>query len=220
MEEVVKLVLYSGPSVLVILAGLVWGKKLIEYFFDEAIEIRKLQLNQNLEGFKGQIEQQNKDFQHQLDRTLNEFNIRFSKLHEERAEVIKELYKRIVELHSAMVIFTRRVHVVIDNGDKEEEERLISVNKALNEFHNFFIPNRIFFNKVLAGKLENLSKEYWNKGWDFASMHGQFKAGGLTKEIVKSYLEKSRKITETIETDFVKLIEDLENEFRQMLGVK
>lgn len=219
MEELLKLVLYSGPSVLVILAGLVWGRKLIEYFFDEAMEVRKLQLNQNLESFKGQIEQKNKDFQHQLDTTLNEFNIRFSKLHQERAEVIKELYKKIVELHSAMVVFTRRAHFVIEDANKEEEERLIRVNKALNEFHNFFIPNRIFFNRELASKLENLSKEYWNKGWDFASMNTEFKAGGLTREMVKNYLDKSRKITETIENDFVKLIEDVETEFRKMLGV-
>jgi hypothetical protein len=220
MADLIKLIQYSGPSVLLILAGLIWGKKLIEYFFDETIEIRKQELNQDLENYKGQIERESKDFQHQLDTRLNEFNIRFSTLHQERADVIKELYNRIVELQSAMLDFTRRGHIIIADAKKEEEGRLLRVNKALEEFNNYFLTRKIFFQKETVNKLENLSNEYWDKGWDLAFMKSQFKEGGLTNELRKEYLDKSRKISETVEKDFAKLIEELENEFRKLLGVE
>ncbi len=220
MADLIKLILYSGPSVLLILAGLVWGKKMIEYFFDETIEIRKQELNQDLENYKGQIERESKGFQHQLDTRLNEFNIRFSKLHQERAEVIKELYNRIVELQSAMLDFTSGIHAVIKDINKEEEERLLRVNKALQEFNSYFFSRKIFFRKELVSKLEHLSKEYWDKGWDYAFMSNQFKEGGLTKEIRKEYRDKSREISKTVVMEFTRLIEELENEFRKMLGVE
>ena len=51
-------------------------------------------------------------------------------------------------------------------------------------------------------------------------MKSQFKEGGLTNELRKEYLDKSRKISETVEKDFAKLIEELENEFRKLLGVE
>ena len=220
MVELLKLILYSGPSVLLIVAGVFWGKNLIEYFFDKNLETKKIELNQNLESFKSQIEKQNKDFQHQLDTKLNEFNIRFSKLHQERAEAIKKLYVKIVELHSAMMDFTRLMKPVIEDHEKEEQERLSRVNSAFQDFNNFYLRNRIFFEKSMVEKLDNLSKEYWDKGWDFAFMNQQFQEGSLSKEVFQEYFEKSKKISETVEKDFTKLIEEIEDEFRKMLGVE
>src|SRR5690606_14194835 len=144
------------------LAILLFGKQLIEYFFSETIELKKTELNQELESYKSKLEQQNKDFQHKLDLKLNEFNIQFSKLHQDRAEVVKELYHRIVELQSAMTVFTRRIHPIIKDAAKEKQERIDRVNEALMGFVNLYMPNRIYFDKDLAKKLDDLSNEYWS----------------------------------------------------------
>lgn len=144
MKELIEYIKYSGPATFTILVGLVWGKHLIKYFFDESIEIKKKELNFELEKHKADIEQQNKNLQHTLDTKLNEFNVRFSELHQERAKVIKELYHKLIELHSAMYDFTRRAHIIYENAEKEAEARVNRFNKAWHDFNNYFLPNRIY----------------------------------------------------------------------------
>lgn len=219
MAEIIKLLLYSGPSILFILAGLFWGKKVIEYFFDETIEIKKLELTQQLELHKSSLEQQSKSFQHQLDTKLNEFNIRFSKLHQDRAEVIKELYIKLIELHNSMLAFTSPIQIVFNDKVKEEDERIQRVNNALNSFNTYILQNRIFFSKDIADKLDKLSKDYWNKGWDYSFIKTQFNEGGLSREVAKEYHLKSTEISKAVQENLFELLVELESEFRKLLGV-
>ena len=218
MVELVELIKYSGPSVLLIGVGLVWGKNLIEYFFKESIELKKFELNHDFEKFKSDIDQQNRNFQHSLDTRLNEFNIKYSKLHEERAEVIKELYVRLIELQTAMLDYTRRGQSVRD-GEEIKDARLQRVNKALFDYNSFYIPRKIFFSSEITNKLNNLAQEYWDKGWDYSFIITQLKNGNYPADIHKEYYEKIKTINTTVQNDFSKLIEELENEFRKLLGV-
>lgn len=219
MVDLIEYLKYSGPSTILLFVGLIWGKGFIKYFFDETIELKKLELNHELEIYRSQLEQQNKSFQHSLDTKLNEFNIRFSSLHQERAEVIRQLYYKLVELQSSMFNLTRRAHLVINNAHKEEDERLERMNKALQDFNNYYLPNKIYFNSEITNKLNNLSKEYWDKGWDYSFISKQFKEGSIPRDLFDEYFEKSKSISNIVEKDFVKLIEELENDFRQILGV-
>ncbi|WP_203257660.1 hypothetical protein [Hyunsoonleella ulvae] len=220
MEELYSLIQTNGPGVLIILAVLLFGKKLIEYFFSETIELKKTELNQELESHKNKLAQQNKDFQHSLDLKLNEFNIQFSKLHQDRAEVVKDLYYKIIELQSAMTIFTRRIHPIVEDAEKEKQERIERVNKGLSNFVNFYMPNRIYFDKELAEKLDKLSNEYRSKGWDYAYMSRYLSESGMTKELYEEYSNKTKEISELVKDEFPKVISELEDEFRMLLGVK
>jgi hypothetical protein len=220
MTELYNIIQTNGPGVLIILAILLFGKKLIEYFFSETIELKKTELNQELESHKNKLEQQSKDFQHSLDLKLNEFNIQFSKLHQDRAEVVKELYYKIVELQSAMTVFTRRIHPIIEDAEKEKQERIDRVNKALMDFVNFYMPNRIYFDKELAEKLDNLSNEYRSKGWDFAHMSRYLSESGMSRELYEEYSKKTSEISGIVKDEFPKVIQELEEEFRTLLGVK
>ncbi|MDO6473095.1 hypothetical protein [Maribacter sp. 1_MG-2023] len=220
MTELYNLIQTNGPGVLIILAVLFFGKQLIEYFFSETIELKKTELNQELENHKMKLEQQNQDFQHNLDLKLNEFNIQFSKLHQDRAEVVKELYHKLIELQAAMTDFTRRMHAVIEDAEKEKEERITRVNKGLIDFVNYYLPNRIYFDKDLAEKLDNLANEYRNKGWDFAQMSSYLSESGMTRELYEEYSNKTKEISQFVKDEFPKVIEDLEEEFRTLLGVK
>lgn len=219
MAELLKLLLYSGPSVLILLILIFFGKNAIEYFFAKTVEIKKEELAQNLEIHKSLLEKENKDFQHSLDTKLNEFNVRFSKLHEERATVIKKLYELLVKLHSATVALTRQIHPIIEDADKEEKQRLLTVNSTLNEFQKFYLVNKIYFDKELADRLDKISNEYWNTNWDYAKNIRMLREGHHTPEFFKKMIEDSRKITEAVDSDFTKSLEELENEFRKILGV-
>jgi hypothetical protein len=199
---------------------LFFGKKLINYFFDATIELKKAELNQDLENHKKELEQQNKDFQHSLDLKLNDFNIRFSKLHQDRAEVIKELYYKVIELQSAMTVFTSRIHLIIEDPEKEKKERIDRVNKGFNDFVDFYIPNRIYFEKGLVEKLDNLLNEYRNKGFDFGYMSKYLSESSGPKEFYGEYHQKTKEISNFVIEEFPKVIEELAEEFRELLGVK
>ncbi len=42
MAELIEIIQLTGPSAILILVGLVWGKKLIEYYYDSTIELKNL----------------------------------------------------------------------------------------------------------------------------------------------------------------------------------
>jgi uncharacterized membrane-anchored protein YhcB (DUF1043 family) len=208
-DKLIESLISSGVPAIVIIAGLYFGKNLIEHFFNETIELKKKEL-----------EQENKNFQHQLDAKLQEFNIKFSNLHSERAEVIKNLYMKLIELQSSMFTYTRRAHIIIDDGKKEKQERTDRVNLALKEFSNYYFPNKIFFNSSITLKIDSLINDYYKIGWDFTDVlyyiENKF---DLEREDIKSNFEKMKELSIKVEKDFPILIDELAEEFKEILGV-
>ena len=163
---------------------------------------------------------ENKNFQHSLDLRLNDFNIRFSKLHQDRAVVIKELYYKVVELQSAMIVFTSRIHPIIEDADRENEERIERVNKGFNDFVNFYLPNKIYFERKLAKKLDFLAQQYRDKSWNFGYLSNHIRKENIPAEVYKEFFDEMKEISNFVADEFPKVIEDLEDEFRSLLGVK
>lgn len=56
-----------------------------------------------------------------FDKTLAKFNIQFSKLHQDRAEVIRELMKRLIDLREAMRINTYNIEEYWEIGDADKD---------------------------------------------------------------------------------------------------
>jgi len=220
MTELYRLIQTNGPGVLIILAILLFGKRMIEYIFSETIEFKKLELNQDLELYKSKLNQESKNFQNLLDIKLNQFNIQFSKLHQDRAEVIKGLYYRLIELQSAMIDFTARGNSVSKNTQKEKLQRAERANNAFKDFINFYMPNKIYFEKELADILDKVSSEYWNKGADFAAMSEELEESKLPRDLYLDNRKRIKEISEIVKNEYPKVIAELENEFREMLGVK
>ena len=219
MDKLIELLLSSGPPAMFVLILLFFGKNLIEYFFRETVEIKKLELNQNLENHKKNIEQENKNFQHLLDTKLQEFNIKFSNLHIERAGIIKNLYYKLIELQSSMYNYTREIHINVSNHEEEEKERIDRVNNALSDFSNYYFPNKIYFSKSITIKIDSLFKEYWNTGWDFTNVLRLQKYPNINKILTESKTDGWKEIAEKVNTFFPPLIEELENDFREIHGV-
>lgn len=231
MDKIIELALTSGPAVLLVAAGLVWGKNIIEYFFSEMVAIRKLELDQDLEIHKNELAKEKASFDGELNKALElhkneleivkqEYQVQFSHLHQERASVIKQLYAKLLELHSAMVFFTRTMHAVINDAEQEEKERIDRLNTAYADFKNYYLPNKIFFSKAVAAQLDKLCEEYWSKGDDFARTQQFFKSKSIPAESYKYFTEKMNEISDYVIKTLPPLIEELESEFRNILGVK
>ena len=118
-----------------------------------------------------------------------------------------------------MFDYTRTMHIVLENGKKEAQERIDNVNSSLASFTNYYTLNKIFLPKHLCAKIDNIIKEYYNKGWDFADTQRSSNAKTSSLESLKAEVAKAKSISNSIENEMPPLIEELESEFRLILVV-
>jgi hypothetical protein len=188
-------------------------KESVKKDFNESLEIYKSKLNEELslriEPLKAELGKQN--ISHQ---------IQFSFLHQERGKVLVELYKKLLELYSAMADWTATIHPVIENADKEREERAVRANKALFDFKDFFFINKIFFSKSFCTSIEELINVYWDKGWDFGFAQNRILEGNLPHDYFKDYTTQLTAISKELKEKIPLMISEIEDLCRTILNVQ
>ncbi|MCD9186825.1 MAG: hypothetical protein LUM44_10350 [Pyrinomonadaceae bacterium] len=128
------------------------SEKLETYKKDLSKEIEdyKKELNKELEGYKLQIQS---DFQTKF----YEFQTKYSLLHQQKAEAIKQIYGLLSEVEGILIYVTNDFQIMPET--KEERESFVRDNLKLlldkqEVFHLNLIKNRIFFEKNICEKLE------------------------------------------------------------------
>lgn len=153
MEAWQTIVLALGGNVM-LLAVLGWlSKSLVEKM-----------LAKDLERFRASVSSEANSaierLKHHLQLASLEHNVRFSKLHEKRAEVIAQLYGLLVEASWSASSFVSPVES--GEGPSRQEKFVASIN-AFAEFFRFFDKNRIYLPSTLCKQLESLSGEMREK---------------------------------------------------------
>lgn len=188
-------------------------KEDIKIDFSEKLEAYKSKLSEELslkiEPLKSELAKNN--ITHQ---------IQFAYLHQERATVILELYKKLQELHSAMISWTAFIQPVIVDAERESQERLERVNLATNEFKNYYIINKLFFSKSFCVFIDEVFKEYWDKGWEFGYDQGRINSGNLDHEQFQHYSVEMVRISKEIREKLPPKIQEIEDKFRAILNVE
>ena len=119
-----------------------------------------------------------------------------------------------------MFNYTRNAHVVIENGKKDKQDRIDRVNLALKEFSNYYFPNKIFFNSSLTLKMDSLITDYYKTGWDFTGVvHYMENKFDLESEEIELNFDKMKDLSTKVEKNFPILIDELTEEFKEILGV-
>jgi hypothetical protein len=112
-------------------------------------------LAKDLEKFKSSLSSASSEaserLKHQLQLVAHEHQVRFSKLHERRAEVIANLYELLVEAQWAGQSF---VSVVEMNGEPPKNEKYVTAMNAFAEFFRAFDKRRIFLPEELCEQLD------------------------------------------------------------------
>ena len=111
-------------------------------------------LSRGLDRFKEQLRS---DHQHALEklradlqRVTFEHQTRFSQLHLKRAEVIAELYEKLIDAER----LNRRLALTFSEvGTKEAAHDYFEASTATREFLNFYKRNEIYFDDTLCSKL-------------------------------------------------------------------
>ena len=97
---------------------------------------------------------------------LREHEIRFSRLHERRVNVVAKLYTYLSSVHTAYNRLTSRL---IFNGEPPEEDKEQALDNAWSEFIGYFRMNRIYLDKSLCGRIEDFIREVESGLHDYRS---------------------------------------------------
>ncbi len=146
--------------------------------------------------------------------------IEFEFLHKRRAEVAVEIYQKLQELHSASFDRTRGVHLVIEDGKREEEERQERLQKALNDFRTYFVNNKLFFSIAFCNSITKLLNDYWRKTQEYIYRQERIRNGVLSNEENGEYLELLNRISEEINTIIPIQLRIIEQNIRGILKIE
>lgn len=164
------------------------GKRFIDRFYDKEIE----------------------RFKNDLHRSAFEHQIIYSKLHNDRAEVIRQIYAKIVRMERIMNDLTAYI-------TKEKVEEALP---AILEAKYFFEENKVFFGKDLSHLIEDFVTKTHNAYFD-ASWNSDYQLHEIDDDRIKDETVKKRLNGWKIVRDKVpELKEELEKNFRDLLGVK
>lgn len=181
--------------------------------FNEKIELYKNKLNEELalklEPIKSDLLKNNITYQ-----------IQYAYLHQERAKVILEIYRKLQELHSSMIEWTSFLLPIIEDAEAEKKARLNRVNTAINDFKNYYLANRLFFQKSFCDYIDYVFKEIWDKGWEFGYSQERIDSGQIAGEYFVHYSEKMTKISNEIREILPEKINEIEDKFRKILSVE
>lgn len=184
----------------------------------------KKEFNEKLESYKSKLSEELslkiEPLKSELAKTNITHQIQFGYLHQERGKVTLELYKKIQELHSAMVNWTATLQPIIEDAEKEATERTNRMNRAMDDFRNYYIVNKLFFSAKFCEFIDSIFQVYWDKGWEFGYKQARVQSGQITQEYFNEYSKEMTKISREIRDELPKKISELEVKFRKILNVE
>jgi hypothetical protein len=178
------------------------------YVFQRVINERA---EKRVEKFKTSL--QSEEFKHET---------QFAKLHEERAKIIVEIYRRLDILERSLVPSSQGIHLLADleipkDLALEDSKKLFALTiEKFVDFRDYFTENRILLSKSLCKKIEELIHIYSDT---LSDLEGSFDfvtppTGGLPHAI-GSLWNAQKKIKVIIPP----IKHEIEQEFRNILGV-
>lgn len=177
-------------------------KNAIKSEYDQKLETHKAQL-------KAQADVEIEKLRSQLNIATTEHEVRFSRLHEKRAEVIAETYSLLKELFLRLEDYVKLFEPA---GGTPREQRRKSAIEGRRKFDLYYRSKLIFFPKATAEKLDNINRELVNT-------FNQFTFGvEIPLRAQTENIGKWVAIVERVQKEIKTALDELEDEFRRLLG--
>jgi len=157
------------------------------------------------------FDKQLQSYQSELDRE----QVKFTDLHEKRAEVIGEFYVRLAEFDQDMRAV---VDPMMSRGESSREEKIATAAESGEELRTYYLKNKIYFSSNVCETMDELLGEYRDMFHDFsiARLHDAENSLADSSERTTKWLENWESLTED---DIPDLKAQLEGQFRELLGV-
>lgn len=129
-----------------------------------------------------------------------------SKLHNDRADVIAEMYAMLKEVHLNAQRYMKPFEFA---GEESKETYLLNANKAWNKFVDYYPKKIIFLPKSAADKLEKVSAELFAALESYKTINFTSPYGVDQRQVrIDNILQKVPTMLDTLEDDFRKLLGD------------
>ena len=179
-------------------------------------------LAQDLERFKASLASETATavecLKHELQIVAVEHQIRFSKLHEKRAEVIAELYGLLVKLHRATSSF---VHPIEFKGEPTKREKYEIAWKTMGEFNQFLDEHRIYLPESICKQLEKFEMDVRSQAIGFGVyIGGREIEADLQPDVFSQKLKAWTTANEYMQTQVPIARAALEQELRNILEAR
>lgn len=171
--------------------------------------------NAGLEKYKTELNKEVLKHKNSLDKELEEFKIKNTRLHFEQVEIIKTLYSKLIKAEKPLEYLMRPVKT---NPDKTKEEISKEVVKNANDFFDYYAENEIIFSETTCQKIDKIKDKYiqvWNT-FDRKEFMGEAISGPMLVELVD---EMHKAYKEILEGEMQVLKNELKKDFRIRLGV-
>lgn len=192
MELIKNISIFTIGSISIAGAIVFIAKYLISKIFDGFFETYKLSLAKEIENYKMDLQKQ-----------TYEHNVTFNKLHLERAEIIKTLYVKLVDMQDAICVLIREKLTSEEPNEIPEE-----IDSFIREFLVFTNHNRIYFDSEICSNIEEIEA--------IIMIICKAVESGAEKKEAESFREFLKTL---VESEIPKFKEILENKFRIILGV-
>lgn len=176
-------------------------KTLGKQFMDQNLEIHKMQLNQQLESHKAELEL---------------INLKQSRLHDKRIETIQELYEKLTEFYMDLDTLIRWKNVTGLSDKEIKKQQFEEANKTFesgSKFCRYYLINKLYFSKEMCATIDEIIKEMRSCQYDLTI---QYQWMNLSADLQMSSFRQAK---EKLEKDVPMLKEQIETKFREILGV-
>ncbi|MGI4729556.1 MAG: hypothetical protein ACRYGB_13360 [Janthinobacterium lividum] len=200
-------------------------KRIIDKFLESRIEKYKNSLQINTEIFRHELNFEAEKFKQELNTKTVEHQIKYSKLYEERGQIIKLIYNLLLNLEGSLVLLTTIFQGPDWTNDTERDAKTVeSVQNLKKELEQ----NRIFFTSTLCKKVDSIiatsnkiiiemrvAKIYKQRNEQYYKNNISLNDEELSKPIdIWIKLEKE------VQNEIISAKLDLAQEFRILIGVE
>lgn len=156
-------------------------------------------------------------FKANIEKTATENLVKFKRLHHERAEVVRELYRHLTELDIALVSTLRR----FQNAEDPLTEKVANLIELHNKFNDFYQLNKIFFSANVCTKIDKLAMTSRDVCANITTLpiDHQSDVYQHDNEMLKLRRDCWEKARNLHENEMCEIRNEIEMEFRKLLGV-
>ncbi len=212
-------------STSVITAGVIYiAKLIIDKLVDSRIEKYKNSLQKDTESFRHGLNFEVEKFRHELNTSSVEHQIKYSKLYEERGQVVKLTYRFLLDLETSLANLTTLFQGPDWITDIEREK---SANESISNLRKYLAQNRIFFSENLCKKIESILSDshtiavdmYLAKSRESRNQKYNKQGIDLSREELLNPSDMWHEVDERVQTEIKAAMLDLAEEFRILIGV-
>lgn len=192
--------------VILIIVGFI-SKIAIEKFFDSRLEKAKNELETKLESYKAELE-----------RIKKENEIKFNRLHTERANALKELWTHLRLYKNSTFVL---LDMLESNDDRRQEQMKYLVNNYVN-FVSSYEDNVILFSLETCDVIDEFraqKERIDQKVYEYLNNEEIIALKNNNEEERKKYLDTLQEVRNEAEGTIIPILMRVIAEFREIMGV-